>query len=135
VSRGEGLVKALLGLHVLVVDDDHDARELLESVLTYCGAFVTLAASAREGVEAFRRHVPDAVVSDIAMPGEDGYWLVAQLHGLTGDAPRVPVVALTAFGREHGPDRALSAGFQAHLCKPVDPWELCRLLARLARKA
>ena len=77
----------------------------------------------------------DALVSDIAMPDQDGDWLIRELRALPpGQGGAIPAIALTAHGAAHGPDRTLAAGFQAHLRKPVDPWELCRLVASLARR-
>ena len=75
---------------------------------------------------------PDVIVSDIAMIGEDGYWLVGRLRQLPPEmlAP-VPVIAATAYGREHSRERVLAAGFTAHLQKPVDPEELCRVVAKV----
>ena len=126
---------ALLGARVLVVDDDAEARELLETMLTYCGALVTVVGSASEALGALARMLPDAVVCDIAMPERDGYWFVRSLRGLPRErGGDLPVVAITAHGYAHGPDRTLPAGFQAHIRKPIDPWELCRVLASLIRK-
>jgi CheY-like chemotaxis protein len=127
---------ALVGVHVLVVDDDDDARHLLHTVLRYCGALVTVAASAREAMSVVARVTPDALVTDIAMPGEHGYWLIRELRALPATrGGAIPAVALTAHGAAHGPDRTLGAGFQAHLRKPIDPWELCRAVAGLVRRA
>lgn len=127
---------ALLGVHVLVVDDDDDARQLLRTILQYCGALVTVAASAREAMTVLERVTPDAVVSDIAMPEQDGYWLIHELRALpAAHGGALPAIALTAHGAAHGPDRTLAAGFHAHLRKPVDPWELCRAVAGLVRRA
>ncbi|HXH84241.1 MAG TPA: response regulator [Candidatus Tectomicrobia bacterium] len=124
-----------MGAHILVVDDDPDARELLQTALTYCGALVTVAASASEALTALARVLPDAIVCDVAMPEQDGYWFVRSLRGLPADrGGALPVVAITAHGYTHGPDRTLPAGFQAHIRKPVDPWELCRVLVSLVRK-
>lgn len=128
-----GLQKVLVGLRVLVVDDDPDARDLLDSVLAYCGALVTLAPSARAALAAIRAIPAHVVVAAVEMADEDGYWLVRELRAIEVNPP-VPIVAL-ADSREHGPDRTLAAGFDAHLRKPVDPWELCRIVAGLARKA
>jgi CheY-like chemotaxis protein len=126
----------LLGVHVLVVDDDDDARQLLRTILQYCGALVTVASSAREAITVLTRVTPDAIVSDIAMPEQDGYWLIRELRALpAAGGGGVPAIALTAHGVAHGPDRTLAAGFQAHLRKPVDPWELCRAVAGLVRRA
>jgi CheY-like chemotaxis protein len=126
---------ALLGTHVLVVDDDGDARDLLKTVLEYCGALVTVVGSASEALQVLDRVMPDIVVSDIAMPDHDGYWLVREVRALARDNGRVlPMIAITAHGEQHGPERTLSAGFQLHLGKPLDPWELCRAISSLTRR-
>jgi CheY-like chemotaxis protein len=126
---------ALVGIHVLVVDDDSDARELLRTVLEYCGALVTVVNSGPEALRVLDRVMPDVVLSDIAMPTHDGYWLVREVRALPPDhGGSIPMVAITAHGEQHGPERTLSAGFQAHLRKPLDPWELCRAIAALARR-
>jgi CheY-like chemotaxis protein len=126
---------ALTGVHVLIIDDDVEARDLLRTVLRYCGALVSIAASAGEGLETLRRVLPDIIVCDIAMPEHDGYWFVRSLRALSPEGGgELPVIAITAHGATHGPDRTLPAGFQAHIRKPVDPWELCRVVASMARK-
>jgi CheY-like chemotaxis protein len=126
---------ALVGLHVLVVDDDPEARDLIRTVLEYGGALVTVVATAREALRQLQRLTPDVLVSDIAMPHESGYWLIREARALgTVKGQRVPAIALTAHGDAHGPERTLAAGFDAHLRKPIDPWELCRHIAALARK-
>ena len=104
----------LSGLRVLAVDDDADNLELLEAQLRLAGAEVVATRSARHAVEEVTRRRPDAVVTDIGMPNQDGYWLLQQIGGA------VPVIALTAFGRRDEYDRALAAGFSAHLSKPID---------------
>lgn len=125
----------LRGMHVLVADDDADARALVATVLEYAGALVTVSASGREALHRLDSVRPDVVVTDVAMPGGDGYWLVRQLRARAGgDAREIPVVAITAYGETHGPDRTLAAGFAAHLRKPLDPWELCRIVAALGRR-
>jgi len=126
---------ALAGVHVLIVDDDPEARDLVGTVLRYCGALVSAAASAGEGLETLQRVLPDVIVCDIAMPQQDGYWFVRALRALPAErGGALPVIAITAHGATHGPDRTLSAGFQAHLLKPIDPWDLCRLVAAMTRK-
>ena len=126
---------ALAGVHVLIIDDDAEARDLLRTVLRYCGALVSIAPSAGEGLETLRRVLPDIIVCDIAMPEHDGYWFVRSLRALSPDGGGgLPVIAITAHGATHGPDRTLPAGFQAHIRKPVDPWELCRVVATMTRK-
>jgi CheY-like chemotaxis protein len=126
---------ALSGVHVLIIDDDPEARDLIRTVLHYCGALVSVASSAGEGLEVLQRVLPDVIVCDIAMPLHDGYWFVGSLRALPPDrGGALPVIAITAHGATHGPDRTLPAGFQAHLRKPVDPWELCRVVASMTRK-
>jgi CheY-like chemotaxis protein len=126
----------LLGVHVLVVDDDDDARQLLRAIFQYCGALVTVTASAREALSVLARVTPDVLVSDIALPEQDGYWLIGQVRALpAARGGAVPAIALTAHGGVHGPARTLAAGFQTHLRKPIDPWELCGAVARLVRRA
>jgi CheY-like chemotaxis protein len=126
---------ALSGVHVLIVDDDPEARDLIGTELRYCGALVSAAASAVEGLETLHRVLPDIVVCDIAMPKQDGYWFVRALRERPTEAGGgLPVIAITAHGATHGPDRTLPAGFRAHLRKPVDPWELCRVIAAMTRK-
>jgi CheY-like chemotaxis protein len=126
---------ALSGVHVLIIDDDPEARDLIGTVLRYCGALVSTAASAAEGLETLQRVLPEIIVCDIAMPNQDGYWFVRALRSRGPEAGGgLPVIAITAHGATHGPDRTLPAGFQAHIRKPVDPWELCRVVAAMTRK-
>jgi CheY-like chemotaxis protein len=133
VGRTEFPTDSLKGIHVLVVEDDDDSRALLQTILQYCGALVTAVASARDAVATLERVKPDLVLSDLSMPHEDGYWLVRQIRALPPDrGGRIPAIAITALGHPHGVDRTLAAGFQAHLRKPVDPWELARTIAALA---
>jgi CheY-like chemotaxis protein len=125
---------ALTGVHVLVVDDDDDTRELVRTILEYAGALVTLATGAPTALDVVARLAPDVLLSDIAMPGADGYTLLRAVRAATpAQAPRIPAIAVTAHGRVHGPERVRAAGFDAHLSKPIDPWELCRTVADLAR--
>jgi CheY-like chemotaxis protein len=129
-------VDILAGVHVLIVDDDPEARDLIGTVLRYCGALVSAAAGADEGLAALQRVVPDVIVCDIAMPVHDGYWFVRSLRAQPLEAGGgLPVIAITAHGATHGPERTLPAGFQAHVRKPVDPWELCRVVASMIRKS
>ncbi len=126
---------ALIGVHALIVDDDRDSRILLKTVLEYCGALVTVAGSAHDAMRILERVAPDVIVTDIAMPTNDGYWLVQQVRARSAeDGGNVPAIAVTAYGDEHGPHRTLSAGFQAHLRKPIEPWELCRAVASVVRR-
>jgi len=122
---------SLHGVDVLLVDDEPDARELMQRVLADAGAHVRLAASAPQAMEAYRDRTPHVLVSDIGMPEEDGYTLLARIRHLEGDS-RVPAIALTAFARAEDRRRALLAGFQMHLAKPVEPAELVAAVATFA---
>jgi PAS domain S-box-containing protein len=129
----EGLAEAR-GIRVLVVEDDDDSRELLFAALGERGLLVTAAATAQEGIDACTIACPDVVVSDVAMPGEDGYAFLRRLRALPDETcRRVPVVALTAFARGEDGERALRAGFALHLPKPVHTNELIAALASLVR--
>lgn len=123
----------LHGVTVLLVEDDEDTRDVLKAMLEMCGARVCCAESARDGLQCFQREQPHAIVSDIAMPGEDGYWLIGEVRRqLRVPAEKVPAVAVTAFTGQHPRAAALAAGFQAHLAKPVEPAELVAAVARFA---
>ncbi len=123
---------SLAGLSVLVVDDDRDARELLSRVLEHFGAEVQLAASAAEGLQVLRSARPDVLVSDIGMPDVDGYELIRRVRDLEDGVARTPAIALTAFARAEDRERALEAGYQVHVAKPVDPGRLVAAVASLA---
>ena len=121
--------KELYGIKILVVDDDADTRELLEWVLKRTGAEVVLAASAREALEAVERSKPQVLVSDIAMPEEDGYSLVRKIRALPAErGGRIPAVALTAHSLIQDRLQSLRAGFQSHVPKPVVPEELVAVI-------
>ncbi len=123
--------RRLAGTSVLVVDDDQDTRELLVSVLEAAGATVHAAESAPDAFATCLEMKPDAIVSDVAMPGQDGYSLMRELDGaLGGDAPRVRV-ALTAFAGERDREKAMEAGYQRHVAKPFDPGRLIAVLEEL----
>ena len=112
-------------LTILVVDDEADTRELLKTGLESCGAQVTLAASAAEALEALENAVPDVLISDIGMPGEDGYDLLRHIRSLPPErGGRVPAIALTAYARVEDRLRALRSGYQMHVPKPVELAEL-----------
>jgi PAS domain S-box-containing protein len=124
----------LAGARVLVVDDEPDAREIARRVLEECGAEIVVAASAIEALDALRAHHPDLLVCDIGMPGLDGYELMRRIRAELAPPDRdVPAVALTAFARASDRDRALDAGFSAHVAKPLEPVELLTTVAALAR--
>ena len=128
---------ALRGIHVLIVDDNADARELFRRILEYAGALVAVSGSAAAALHYTERLLPDVVVCDIVMPDHDGYWLLERLRAgappgtnVTG----VPVIAVTAFADEHASAQALERGFTAYLPKPIDPTELCRSVKTAARR-
>ena len=122
----------LVGLEVLVVDDEQDARDLVKTILESCGAIVTCTASAQAAFELLKAHPPHVLISDIAMPGEDGLSFVRRVRSLPReDGGRTPAVALTAYARLEDRTRALRAGFNSHVAKPVNPAELLAVLVSL----
>jgi PAS domain S-box-containing protein len=124
---------SLDGLRVLVVDDEADARQLLVAVLAQCKAEVTTVASVAEALEALEQLRPDVLVSDIEMPGEDGYSLIRKLRAMEAErGGHIPAAALTAHARVEDRMRALSAGYEMHVAKPVEPAELVMVIASLA---
>src|SRR6185295_17364503 len=127
--------KDLEGIRVLVVDDERDARELLRVVLAGSGAQLKVAGSTHEAFAVFRQWKPDVLVSDIAMPGEDGYALIQRIRALShNEGGSVPAAALTAYATSEDRLRALTSGYQIHVSKPVEPLELVAVVASLAGK-
>jgi signal transduction histidine kinase/CheY-like chemotaxis protein len=123
------------GLRVLVVDDDPDARELIVTVLGRRGAATRAVSSAAEALEAVSVDPPDVLVTDIGMPGEDGFSLIRKIRALpAAHGGEVPAVALTAYARPDDRTRALLAGFQLHIPKPVEPAELIAAVASLTHR-
>jgi PAS domain S-box-containing protein len=123
----------LLGLHVLIVDDDEDARSLVSTVLQQCKAKVTTANSASEALQKLQMLRPDVLLSDLGMPGEDGYSLITKVRALPKEkGGRTPAAALTAYARVEDRMKVLRSGFQIHLPKPVEPAELVAVVASLA---
>jgi PAS domain S-box-containing protein len=123
----------LSGLTVLIVDDQLDARELVQRVLEDCGAKAVTASSVSEGLSLVEVHRPDVLVTDIGMPGIDGFELLRRIRALGSErGGRVPAIALTAFARSEDRTRALRAGFVVHVSKPVDPAELVATVASVA---
>lgn len=126
------LPHSLTGLRVLVVDDEADARELIAAILGEYGAEVTAVASAGEALETLQHFKPNVLVSDIGMPGEDGYALIRNVRTLDAEqGGQIPAVALTAYARAEERILALTAGFQRHVPKPVNPEELAAIVANL----
>ena len=123
------------GLSLLVVDDDLNARELLAVVLENAGADVRAASSAADALLVLETWSPDVLLSDIEMPGEDGYVLMRKVHAQSATRRRIVAIALTAHARPEDRLRALDAGFQWHLAKPIDPAELISVIATLASQA
>ena len=123
----------LQGVDVLVVDDDPDVRDLVQFILAQCGAQVRTAASAAEALEAISQALPDVLISDIGMPEEDGYSLIRKVRAREASRGRhIQALALTAWGSAEDRQRALAAGFQTHLAKPVQPETLARVVAGLS---
>lgn len=122
----------LSGIRILVVDDEPDSRELIERVLSECKAQVVVASTGETALRAVEHERPDVLVSDIGMPGMDGYELLKRVRAL-GEARggRLPAIALTAFARSEDRTRALRAGFQVHVSKPVEPSELIATVASI----
>ncbi|HEY7648797.1 MAG TPA: ATP-binding protein, partial [Methylomirabilota bacterium] len=121
------------GTRVLVVDDDRDALDLASMILTRAGAEVQLCRSAAEAVGLLGQWRPDVLVSDIEMPIEDGYALIRKVRSLSPEhGGRTPAVALTAYGRMQDRVQSLTAGYNMHVAKPVDPGELIAIIASLA---
>jgi PAS domain S-box-containing protein len=132
--EGESLPD-LVGITVLIVDDDGDTRALLRAMLESRGATVSTARSAPEALSVIASAKPDILICDIGMPGEDGYDLIRQVRELPGARhASIPAVALTAYARREDVGRAIEAGYQVHLAKPVDPQALARVLFALGGK-
>ncbi len=121
------------GIHVLLVDDDQDGRKLVQILLERCGARVTTAGSALEALATMKREAPDILISDLAMPSLDGYALIRQVRKLPA-VRRMPAIALTAHARGEVRVKALQAGFDTYVAKPLDPAELLTVVVTLTRR-
>jgi CheY-like chemotaxis protein len=125
----------LSGLRVLVVDDEADMRELVGFVLEQHGAEVNAVPSALEALTALDQFHPDVLISDIGMPRMDGYMLMRQVRARSPEqGGRIPAIALTAYAGEFDQQQALSAGFQRHIAKPVEPDELVKAIVAFHQK-
>jgi signal transduction histidine kinase/ActR/RegA family two-component response regulator len=127
---------SLQGVRVLIVDDDADALGLISTMLTTAGAEVSAHATSSEALAQLRVWRPHVLVSDLEMPGDDGYSLIRRVRALTpAEGGRTPAIALTAYGRPEDRIRSLAAGFSIHVSKPVDPAELGVVVSNLAARA
>jgi PAS domain S-box-containing protein len=123
----------LENVRVLIVDDEADARAVLKAIIEQCGAEVMAVAATAEALEALDSFKPDLLMSDIGIPGEDGYSLIRKVRALSPEqGGKIPAVALTAYAREEDRMHALLAGYQSHVAKPVNPAELIAVLTGLA---
>jgi CheY-like chemotaxis protein len=122
----------LEGVRVLVVDDERDSLEFVRRLLSECKASVVTASSAADGLRLIRAERPDVIVSDIGMPEKDGFEMMRELRGQSANNSKIPAIALTAFARSEDRTRAMLAGYQVHLSKPIQPQELLAAVANLA---
>lgn len=118
---------------ILVVDDDQDTRDLLQFMLEENGATITVASSAQEALLIFEQVAPDLIISDVGMPGMSGYELIQQIRTRPNGA--TPAIALTAYARDEDRHRALEAGFNDYITKPVDPLELIDRVQRYCKRS
>ena len=130
------ILSTLEGLQTLVVDDNEDVLFLTSIMLEDYGAVVMTAPSASEAFKIFSQMKPDILISDLAMPGEDGYSLIRKIRNLSPEeGGLIPAIALTASARDQDHFLSLEAGFQVHLAKPIDFEELVRVVADLAKRS
>jgi len=126
-------IRALNGLRVLLVDDEPEARQIISTVITRTGAEVTVCTSASEALAKLGEWQPDVILSDIAMPDEDGYSFIAKVRRLPRErGGETPAAALTAYARDVDRQQALAAGYQMHIAKPIGAGQLVSMIARLA---
>jgi CheY-like chemotaxis protein len=129
-SSGPGVeleLERLNGVHILIVEDDNDSRNVLAVLLQRLGALVEAVSSAKEAFDRVSHRCPDVLVSDIGMPDEDGYSLIRRVRKLGGER-KLPAIALTAYARKQDADEALASGYDRHLPKPVAPADLIRAI-------
>jgi CheY-like chemotaxis protein len=135
LSTGKAAPGALAGLHVLVVDDDQDTREVLRQLLTHAGALVTAAADSESALVILNHVAADVVISDLSMPRRDGRWLIRNLRALDGRQGKVPAIAVTAYRETELETDAIAAGFDVYLEKPLDLRRLIETILRLVKQA
>ncbi len=124
-------LEVLDGLRVLVVDDDVDSLALVRFILEQCDAQVSATTSTRQAFDVIRLWEPDILISDIAMPDEDGYSLMRKVRNLPGEIAKIPAIALTALVKQEALARVLDSGFSTYVAKPFDPDELVKVVATL----
>ena len=135
-ERGEASSATLEGLRILLVDDEDDAREAMAVLLRQAGAEVIAVPSAPLALAALEREKLDVLLSDIAMPGEDGYALITKVRSLpAARGGAIAAAALTAYATAEDHDRVLRAGYHGHLAKPIDPGTLVSAVAALAERS
>jgi len=119
------------GVRVLVVDDERDSLEWVRRLMEDCRAEVIIATSAADGLRLIDKPLPDVIISDIGMPDKDGLEMIRELRAQSAERAKIPAIALTAFARSEDRTRAMLAGYQVHLAKPVEPRELIAAVANL----
>jgi CheY-like chemotaxis protein len=124
---------SLKDLNILVVDDDIDSREVISTALSLHGAEVRTAASVLEALVTLNEWKPGLLLSDIGMPGQDGYDLIRQVRESGAEYSRIPAIAVTGYADFREAERALAAGYQMHLPKPIEPVALVEIVTNLAR--
>jgi hypothetical protein len=130
-----GALPSLAGVRILLVDDEPDAREAIAAILGEAGAEIALAGGVHQALEMLLQRKPDVLISDIGMPGEDGYEFIRKVRALSPEqGGRVPAIALTAYARTQDRLRVFSAGYQMHVPKPVEPIELATVVASLMKR-
>jgi CheY-like chemotaxis protein len=132
-AGSKGSLGTLQGLHILVVDDNRDTREMLRQLLTHAGALVTTVADGEGALAVLRNVFADVVISDLSMPLHDGHWVVRSIRSLGGRQAKIPALAITAYRESEAESEALLAGFDAYLEKPLDFRRLIETIARLAK--
>ena len=132
---GRGRTRRLDGVRVLLAEDDADTRDLVRFMLEENGAIVRAVGTVGDALDQLTEVRPDVVVTDLAMPGSDGYDLLRAIRALGSDGARLPIVALTAYAGAHDRARALAAGFTAHLAKPIEPTALAEAITEIVGRA
>jgi CheY-like chemotaxis protein len=126
---------ALRGLHVLVVDDNRDARDMLRQLLTHTGAVVTTVDSGARALAVLSNVLADVIISDLSMPQHDGHWVIRNIRALGGRQAAIPAIAITAYRETRAEADALHAGFDAYLEKPLDFRRLIETILRVVGRS